>query len=244
MKRCFSSTLKKLALLVFVSLFTEHAYSQNSFGLEFGQVNQRQFGVHKLDSIVVLPSRNESINTRLLAAFFELELTKKFSIHHKLSYYKAFTSYVYFNENKEVFPGMFEKKVSGPRIRRVSLDVLPQFALIDFGKIRVNAFGGLSFSANMVLDDEEFDFRGLPGVSLVGNSFKSSQIPFTTNFVFGGSVEYSRRLVFWTKWQPSSYYSKEINIDGDHFSFKNKWSFFSFTLGYKFYSLKIKGEVD
>jgi hypothetical protein len=215
-------------------------FSQHSFGIEFGQVNQRQFGTHQFDSIVVIPSGNETLNTRFLGLFFEMELSDKFALHTKLTHSRAFTRYLYYNENNEVFPGIFERKVSGPSVTRVSWEILPQFSLVKFGKMEMNVFGGVNISANIVKDDAELAFRGLPGVSKVGNAFRTSQLPITLNFALGGSIEYARRIVFWTKWQPTSFYSRDIVIDGERYPFENRWNFFTTTIGYKFYSLRFK----
>lgn len=233
--------MKKTLIIIICFLFYNNSYSQNSFGIEVGLTRINQFSpFYQFDSIIVMQNDSEAFGTRLTGFFFEWQLSKRFAIHQKLNYSRAYNSYLYYNENKEVFPGEFEFKVSGPSVTRVSWEILPQVALLKIGKFNMNGFGGVNLSGNIVRNEEDLSYRGLPGVSKVGNAFETSQIPITLNFIYGGSIEYDRRLVFWAKLQPTSYYSREIEIDGQSYAFENRWNFFSMTLGYKFYSLKFK----
>ena len=237
--------MKKTLIIIICFLFYNNSYSQNSFGIEVGLTRINQFSpFNQFDSIIVMQNDSEAFGTRLTGVFFEWQLSKRFAIHQKLNYSRAYNSYLYYNENKEVFPGEFEFKVSGPSVTRVSWEILPQFSLVNFGKMEINAFGGVNLSANIVKNDPELSFRGLPGVSKVGNAFQTSQLPVTLNFAFGGSIEYARRVVFWAKLQPTSFYSKDIEIDGELYPFENRWSFFSITIGYKFYSFRLKEKTD
>lgn len=237
--------MKKFVIVIIGFLFSINSFAQNSFGLEVGIVNINQFSpVYQFDSIIVMQNDNEAFNTRLAGFFFELQLSERLALHQKINYSRAYNSYLYYNENKEVFPGEFEFKVSGPSVTRVSWEILPQFSLVNFGKMKINAFGGVSLSANIVKNDPKLSFRGLPGVSKVGNAFQTSQLPVTLNFAFGGSIEYAKRIVFWAKWQPTSFYSKNIEIDSELYPFENRWSFFSITVGYKFYSFRLKKKGD
>jgi hypothetical protein len=139
---------------------------------------------------------------------------------------------------------MFETKAGGPPTGRLSLEVLPQFKLFEIGKLQLNAFGGLNVSANTVKDQAEEFFRDLPELSEVYNSVGNAVIPITANITHGGSIEYANRIVFWAKYQPTSFYAREIEVGGQSYPFENRWNFFSMTLGYKLYNLGFKKKVD
>jgi hypothetical protein len=95
--------MKQLIFFLIAFLYSVNTYAQNSFGVEIGVVSIDQFtSIHQFDSIIVLPSNNESFNTRSLGIFFEMQLSDRFAIHQKLNYSRAYNSYLYFNENVEV----------------------------------------------------------------------------------------------------------------------------------------------
>jgi hypothetical protein len=233
--------MKQLVFLLIAFLYSVNTYAQNSFGVEIGVVSIDQFSpLHQFDSIVVIPLNNKSFNTRSLGIFFEMKLSDRFAIHQKLNYSRAYNSYLYFNKNQEGVLGVPTQKAGGPSVTRVSWEILPQLSIIELGNLRLSVFGGLNVSGNIVRDQEQFSWRGLPGVSKVGNAFRSSQMPVTMNFAYGASIEYAQRLVFWAKWQPRADYSRDIEIDGERYPFKNQWKFFTMTIGYRFYSFKFK----
>jgi hypothetical protein len=172
-----------------------------------------------------------------------MQLSDRFAVHQKLNYSRASNTYLYFNENQKGVLGVPTMKAGGPSMTRVSWEILPQFSLIELNKLKISVFGGLNLSGNIVHDEEEFSWRGLGGVSKVGNAFRTSQMPVTMNFAYGTSIEYAQRLVFWAKWQPRADYSRDIEIDGDRYPFKNQWKFFTMTIGYRFYSFKLKNTL-
>lgn len=239
-------SIKVIVLLSIELLVSYHALAQVSFGYEVGAVHINQFSpVHEFDSIIVLQNGNEPFKTKIQGIFLEFRISKKIVVGQKINYSRAYNNYEYFNKNKEIWPGtgIVEKKVGGPSLTRISWETLPQFTFLEFGKIKLNAFGGINLSWNKIDDKREINFRGLPGVSKVGNAFRNAQIPISFNFAYGGSLEYSERLVFWIKWQPTSFYSKKIEIENQSYPFENRWNFFSFTLGYKFHSFKFKNTL-
>jgi hypothetical protein len=220
------------------------AFCQNSFGLEFGQVDQNSFGnVSQFGNVIVGPIGGGTATTRLFGLFYEFEFSNRLSLHNKVTYSRVFTHYALYDKSKPVFPnvpGIFETKVGGPATGRLSLEVLPQLNLIEIKKFRLSVLGGVNVSANIVKDRPDEFFRGLPELSTVYNSFGNSVMPVTANFVYGGSIDYAKRVVFWVKWQPTSYYSREIEVDGQNYGFENRWNFFSMTLGYRFHSLRLQ----
>ncbi|MBN7811545.1 hypothetical protein J0A68_11330 [Algoriphagus sp. H41] len=237
-------------LLIGIICLSAHwnAFSQNSFGLEFGQVDQNSFGnVNQIGNVIVEPIGGGTTTTRIFGLFYEREISNRLSLHNKVTYSRVFTRYYFYDNSKPVFPnvpGLFEGKVGGPPVGRLSLEILPQFTLLEVGKIRLNAFGGVNLSANIVKEQADEFHRGLPELSTVYNSFETSQMPFTANFAFGGSIEYARRIVFWAKYQPTSYYSREIEVEGKKYPFENRWNFLSMTMGYRFYSFRFKKKDD
>ncbi|WP_338223854.1 hypothetical protein [Algoriphagus confluentis] len=191
------------------------------------------------------PVGGGTTTTRLFGLFYEFEFSDRLSLHNKVTYSRVFTRYAFYDQSKPVFPnvpGLFETKAGGPPTGRLSLEILPQVKLLEIGKLRLNAFGGLNVSANIVKEQDDEFYRGLPELSLVYNSFENSVMPITANFVFGCSLEFAQRIVFWAKYQPTSYYSREIRVEGQSYPFENRWNFLSLTLGYKFHSFRLKNE--
>lgn len=236
--------MKRLLFGVICLLVHWDVFSQHSFGIEFGQVDQNSFGnINQIGNVIVGPIGGGTTTTRLFGLFYEFELSNRLAIHNKVTYSRVFTRYAFYDQSKPVFPnvpGIYETKAGGHPTGRLSLEVLPQLKLVQIEKFRLNALAGMNFSANITKEQADEFYRGLPELSAVYNSFENSVIPITANFVYGGSIDYANRIVFWAKWQPTSYYSREIEVDGQSYPFENRWNFFSMTLGYKFHSLRFK----
>jgi hypothetical protein len=226
-----------LVVLFLSCSLTQIVRAQHSFGIEYGLSQQQNYGTNVLDSIIVI-GENQATPNHLFGVFYEFKFSERLSLHNKLNYVRGSTNYLLYNEN-QINPFDPLSKIGGLRVHRFSLQVLPQLHLFSTGKFRFNIFGGLNFSADFAkLRGSEF--VELPRVEEVYSSLENAHIPFTISIAYGGSIEFDQRLVFWAKFQPNSYFSREINVNGDKFSFENRWHFYSLSLGYKFYSFKLK----
>lgn len=232
--------LYRIVLVVFFFFVSFMAFSQkNSFGLEFGRTFQNDFGVHQLDSVVVIPNGNESFDSRVIGGFFELSLSNRFSLHSKLNFTKSAVFYLMYNSVKEC---LFCPVVKAPSMatNRLSFEILPQFSIVRLNKFQFIVFGGVKATINFVKDQPESNFKDAPAAAIVTNSLTSAPLPVTMSYVYGTSLEYSERVVVGARWTANSLYSRDIAIQGENYKFENRWKSFTISAGYKFHSLKVK----
>jgi hypothetical protein len=232
-------TKKFSHIIFFLILFLcskNSSFSQNSFGVEFGH-NWRNYGrtINDLDSIRII-SGGADTGEGFGGLFYEFAVSKNISIHNKLNYRINYGEFSLFNKDAVCqFCPVRKIKIVG--INSFSFEVLPQLTLIQFQDFKLNLFGGFNASFNFVSENIKADFRRQPGLSSVFNSVDAAVNPVTFSFAYGASMEIWR-ILFWAKVNPPAPFSNSIEVNDREYDFDNSWGFVSFSIGYKFYSLK------
>lgn len=227
----------KYFINIFFSLVIFESAAQNSFGFEFGTYFHTYQGINDFDSIRVLV--DDSDRGEMFGGFFyEKNIKDRFVLHSKLFIRPIYIDNIVFNNSEQCQLFCRVKKSTLSSVTNLSLELLPQFELFKISGLKVKVFGGGNTSFNFHLNQPEISFNGRhPGVALVMNSLDDVVKPISFSWVYGVSLEYNR-LIFWVKNQHRSNYSKEIEISNENYSFNNTWRLISFSIGYRFYSLK------
>ncbi len=224
-------------VIILLFLCTTKSVAQNSFGLEFGTYFYATRGVNNFDSIRVVTT-NSDYGEMFGGAFYEVRLNEKFALHNKLLIRPIYVDNIVFNKDDQCQFCPVEKATLSP-VTNLSIEILPQFEFLMLKGLKIKVFGGFNTSFNFRIDQPEISFNGRhPGVALVMNSLDDVVKPVSFSLIYGASAEY-KRFIVWVKNQHRSNYSKKIKISGQTYNFKNSWQFLSFSIGYRFYSLKI-----
>ncbi|HBH25030.1 MAG TPA: hypothetical protein DDY13_16620 [Cytophagales bacterium] len=229
--------MRNLFIIIFCLVVVKEGTAQNSFGLEFGTYFHSYQGINDFDSIRVVV--NDSDRGEMFGGlFYEIDIVDRVSLHNKFTIRPIYISNTVYN-NSEQCQFCSVKKVTLSPVTNLSIEIMPQFELLKLGELKVRIFGGLNTSFNFRIDQPEISFNGRhPGVALVMNSLDNVVKPVSFSLIYGASAEY-RRFIVWAKNQHQSVYSKKIEISGQSYNFKNSWQFLSFSIGYRFYSLKL-----
>jgi hypothetical protein len=233
--------MKTITFLFFL-LSSLHLYSQRSFGIEFGKYYQNYVGVNEFDSIRVVTTHSD-MGEAFFGIFYDLPIGNRFSLHNKLYFRPIYIASSVFNfEQQCTFCPV--RKAGFTAITNISIELLPQFELVEISGAKLSVFGGINTSFNISKNDREIDFDGRhPGVALVMNSQDNVVDPLTFSWIYGASLQYWR-FNLWAKVQHLSQFSSNISINGRQYDYINEWAFVSFSVGYRFYSLKLKNKGD
>ena len=232
----------KYFFVIIILFCASKSFAQNSFGIEFGTYFYSTNGVNDFDSIRVV-TNNSDYGEMFGGAFYEVYLNGKFTIHNKLLIRPIYVDNIVFNKDDQCQFCPVEKATLSP-VTNLSIEVLPQLELLNLRGMKIRIFGGLNTSFNFRIDQPEISFNGRhPGVALVMNSLDNVVKPVSFSLIYGASAEY-KRFMFWVKNQHQSIYSNNIEISGQSYNFKNSWQFLSFSIGYRFYSLKLNQKTQ
>ena len=229
--------MRKLFIIIFCLAVVKEGTTQNSFGLEFGTYFYSYQGLNDLDSISVLV-KTIGQGEMFGGLFYEIDIVERISLHNKFSIRPIYITNIVYNNSKQCLFCPVQK-AGQSSIINLSIEVLPQLTLLKLGELKVRVFGGLNTSFNFRINSSEASFNGRhPGVALVFNSLDKVVKPVTFSLIHGASAEY-RRFMVWVKIQHQSIYSKKIEISDQSYNFENSWQFISYSIGYRFYSLKL-----
>ncbi|MFT4855855.1 MAG: hypothetical protein ACI9UV_000213 [Algoriphagus sp.] len=226
-------------ILLFVAGGLKDVYSQNSFGIEFGHNWKNVSGrVYEFDSIRVIPDIGGEVGEGFGGLFYEYQVSKRVSIHNKLNYGYRFSQYESYNKETSCrfCPVSTYKSV---RTNTLSFEFLPQVSLVKTTNFKLNLFGGINAALNFELNQEQVTIENQPGLSEVFNSLNNVIQPVSFGLAYGASIEIWR-ILFWAKVNPPARFTNSIEIYDQEYDFDNSWGFVSFSVGYKFYSLKRK----
>jgi hypothetical protein len=241
MKFTMTKLITLLTLILLISVGINNGYSQNSFGLEFGHnwtaISGRSYD---FDSISVVPDIGADAGEGFGGIFYEYEVSKGFSLHNKLNYGQRFVSYDVYNKDKvcQFCPVPKNELVA---IASFAFEILPQFTIIESSNLKLNLFAGVNTTFNLIHTDLITKIPDQKGVTSVMNSLQNVVNPVTLSFAYGASIEIWR-VILWSKVNPISPFAKSVKINDKEYDFDNSWGFVSFSIGYKFYSLKRKSK--
>ncbi|SFU10491.1 hypothetical protein SAMN04489724_4009 [Algoriphagus locisalis] len=234
--RLFYEKLTFSILFLFLLGFSP-AYAQNSFGLEFGH-NWRSIsgGAFDYDSIRISTISGGDTGEPFGGIFYEYQIGKRISLHNKLNYGSRFIGYAVYNNfaDCQFCP---VRKIATVGVGSLAFEILPQVTILSYSNFKLNIFGGVNSTFNFVKNEADLYFQNQPGVSSVFNSLDSVVDPITFSFAYGASLEIWR-IMLWAKVNPPASFTNSIEINDQEYDFDNSWGFVSFSLGYKFFSLK------
>lgn len=229
--------MSKYLLIVSFIFLTSKGLAQNSFGLELGTYYHNYQGINDFDSIRVVVNDNDR-GEIFGGIFYQIQFKGRISILNKFLLRPIYVSNTVFNDESKCQFCPVKKGGLSPATN-LSLEILPQFALIKRNELRIQLFGGINTSFNFRSEQPEVSFNGrYQGEAQVINALDKAVKPITFSLVYGASAEY-KRLIFWFKYQQRSKYSKSLRVSGQNYNFKNTWQFVSFSMGYRFYSFKL-----
>lgn len=236
--------LKKITLslvIILISLGLSSSFAQNSFGIEFGHNFENYSGRSYLfDSISVIPNVGQDPGEAFGGIFYNYEISRRFTIHGKLNYGQRFYSYRIFNSEKECT--FCSEALKLQSIKSLAFEFFPQYSLVNNKSFKLNFFGGISTTFNIYSSNGDEVLENEPGVTEAFNALESTVRPVTIGLGYGASLEVSR-FMFWAKVNPPVQFTKEIEIFDQKYDFQNSWGFVSLSLGYKFYSFKLKNSL-
>ncbi len=128
--------MKNYLLIASFFLLTLKGLAQNSFGLEFGTYYEAYNGINDFDSIRVVTT-NSDYGEMFGGIFYEFDLKKRLTLHSKLLIRPIYADNVVFK-----FKGQccFVRKGSLTPVTNLSLEILPQFKIVQVWFITNEAF--------------------------------------------------------------------------------------------------------
>ncbi len=235
--------------LCYLLLLSSSAFAQS------GQHNQRkwsfgpQIGMYSLVTDVI-PINCDSVVGQILNQDESQTFSGAFVeyIHKSLGVRAEFTfmhligiSTLMYSQN-QVYPGLGpDAKAISVRGYKIEVPITARLRLPGLLK-PFQVFGGISSHFNNI-DRNRIDLLGRnPGVEDVGNVFYKTYKKYTASYVFGIELDVWR-LFLSARYQKSfGSVTNDIQVWGNRYSFATRQSYLHATLGYRFYSFRLKNK--
>lgn len=226
----------RIALLTLLILRFTESSGQLSIGLEAGSdILTGRRSVNLYDSLAVGYLKETTGGYFQIGAFIDYKVSPKFFVTSRVLWQGSSFGYTIQTITRPKNCTICNpRKALSVGADRISLEMIPSYAILSRGNSTVRVFAGLA--ASYISRDEivEGNWPDHPGVTEMYMSLQEAPKTMIINPVYGVRVDYHRFLIS-AKYQPYTRLTDKVEFFGEKLNLESRWSFASLTVGFKIF---------